>query len=185
MSNPRRALSAVGVVAAVAAAAVVWQNLPTPTDVLGPFEVYGDAGKETAGRGVSATVTDLRIAAEVNSTKPAGVWVVVDVALTGTTATELTHSELLVGPNTYSPSDVFSLDSVFGQINPGITMRGSWVFDVAADLVAPDATDALTLLIWAGDGRLDSRLAIRIPTQGSHFSRVDDVTLQKPESSAS
>jgi hypothetical protein len=185
LPTPRRALAAVGVVVTIAAAAVVWQNLPSPTGVLGPFEVRGDAGTPATGRGVAATVTSVRIAPEVNSVKPAGAWVVVDVALEGTSSTELTHSKLVVGPNTYSPSDVFSLDTVFGQISPGITLRGSWVFDVAPALVAPESSDPLTLIVWAGDGRLDSQLAIRIPTQGSLFSRVDEVKLKKPEMTAS
>jgi hypothetical protein len=58
------------------------------------------------------------------------------------------------------------------------------VFDVAPALVAPDSSDPLTLLIWAGDGRLDSQLAIRIPTHEPVFSRVDEVTLKKPEMNA-
>jgi hypothetical protein len=186
MPDSRRALAAVGVVVTVAAAAVVWQNLPTPTDVLGPFDVRGDAGTPVTGRAVSATVTNVRVTPDVNSTEPAGIWVVVDVALEGTRSTELTHSQLIVGPNTYTPSDVFSpLDTLFGEISPGITLSGSLVFDVAPPLVAADSSDPLTLLVWAGDGRLDSRLAIRIPRDGSRFSSVDAVTLQRPESSAS
>jgi hypothetical protein len=185
MPDARRALAAVGVVVTVAVAAVLWQNLPTPTDVLGPYEVRGDAGTSTTGRGVTATVTDVRVAREVNSVKPAGVWVVVNIAVEGTVSTELAHSQLVVGPNTYTPSDVFFTHTVFGEISPGITLRVSWVFDVAAALVAPESSDLLTLLLWVGDGRLDSRLNIRIPTHGSHFDRVDEVTLRKPESSAS
>ena len=104
-----------------------------------------------------ATVTSVRIAPEVNSVKPAGIWVVVNTALEGTRSTELPHSELVVGPNTYSPSDVFFVDTLMGEISPGITMRGSWVFDVAPALVAPGSSDPMTLLVWVGDGRLDSR----------------------------
>jgi hypothetical protein len=51
--------------------------------------------------------------------------------------------------------------------------------------VAPDASDPVTLLLWVGDGRLDSRLAVRIPTDVSTFARVDEITLKKPERSAS
>ena len=185
MPTPRRALTVLGVVVTVAAAAVVWQNLPTPTDVLGPFDVRGDAGTPATGRGVEATVTSVRVSPEVNFRKPAGTWIVVEVALEGTRSTELTHTKLVVGPNTYTPSDAFSLATLFGEISPGMTLRGSWVFDVAPALVAPESSDPLTLLIWAGDGRLDSQLAIRIPTQGSLFSRVDEVTLKKPETTAS
>jgi hypothetical protein len=180
-----RVLTIGGVVVAVAAAAVVWQNLPTPTDVLGPFDAHGDAGTTVTGRAVSANMTGVRITPEVDSIKPAGTWVVVDAALEGTRSTELPHSELIVGPNTYKPTDVFLTDTLMAEISPGLTWRGSWVFDVAPALVAPGSSDPLTLRVWVGDGRLDSRLAIRIPTNGSRFSRVDNVTLEKPVQSAS
>ena len=49
-------VSAVGVVVVVAAAALVWHNLPTPTDLYGPFEVRGRAGEVVQGRAISATV---------------------------------------------------------------------------------------------------------------------------------
>ena len=52
-----------------------------------------------------------------------------------------------------------------------MTLRGSWVFDVAPALVAPESSDPMTLLIWVGDGRLDSRLAIRIPLAGFAFQQ--------------
>jgi hypothetical protein len=184
MPKPRRMLTAVAVVITVAAAAVVWQNLPTPTDVFGPFDVHADAGAPATGRGVQATVTGVRLTPQVNSVKPAGIWVVVNTALEGTRSTELPHSELVVGPNTYSPSDVFMLDTMMGEISPGVTVRGSWVFDVAPALVAAGSSDPMTFVVWVGDGRLDSRLAIRIPPQDSHFSRVDSVTLDKPTRSA-
>ncbi|WP_123027792.1 hypothetical protein [Mycolicibacterium stellerae] len=183
--NARGVLAAVGVVVTVAAAAVVWRHLPTPTDVLGPFDVHAEAGAPATGRAVTATVTSVRIAPEVNSVKPAGIWVVVNTALEGTRRTELPRSELVVGPNTYSPSDVFFFDTLMGEISPGITLRGSWVFDVAPALVAPGSSYPMTLHVSVGDGRLDSRLAIRIPLEGSRFSRVDTVTLKKPERSAS
>jgi hypothetical protein len=184
MPKPRRVLTAVAVVITVAAAAVVWQNLPTPTDVFGPFDVHADAGTSATGRGVQAAVTSVRLTPEVDSVKPAGIWVVVNTALEGTRSTELPHSELVVGPNTYSPTDVFMVDTLMGEISPGIAVRGSWVFDVAPALVAPGSSDPMTFVVWVGDGRLDSRLAIRIPLQGSHFSRVDSVTLDKPTRSA-
>jgi hypothetical protein len=80
---------------------------------------------------------------------------------------------------------LFSTDTLMAEISPGITQRGSWVFDVAPALVAPGASEPVTLRVWVGDGRMDSRLAIRIPTHGSRFSRVDAVTLREPEQSAS
>jgi hypothetical protein len=89
--------------------------------------------------------------------------VVVNTALEGTRSTELPHSELIVGPNTYTPTDVFFTNTLMAEISPGITQRGSWVFDVAPALVAPGKSEPMTLNVWVGDGRLDSRLVIRIP----------------------
>ncbi|PRC60986.1 hypothetical protein C6A85_13925, partial [Mycobacterium sp. ITM-2017-0098] len=37
----------------VAAAALVWHNLPTPTDLYGPFEVRGTAADTNPGRAFS------------------------------------------------------------------------------------------------------------------------------------
>lgn len=112
-------------------------------------------------------------------------WVVVDAAIEGTRSTELPHSELIVGPNTYTPSDVFFTDTLRAEVSPGLTQRGSWVFDVARALVADGASNPMTLRVWVGDGRLDSRLVIGIPTGGSYLSRVDTVMLEEPKQSAS
>lgn len=183
--NVKRVLGALVTVVVIAASGVVWHDLPTPTDVLGPYDVHGVAGAPVVGRGVSANVTSVRVATQVNSVKAAGLWVVVNTALEGTRTTELVHSELIVGPNTYTPSDVFLTDTLMGEISPGITQRGSWVFDVAPDLVAPDSSMAMTLRVWVGDGRLDSRLVIGIPLDGSRFAREAAVTLKKPQESAS
>jgi hypothetical protein len=182
----KAALPALAVIVIIAASAVVWHSLPTPTDVLGPFDVRGEAGgAPVVGRGVSATVTSVHITKEADSIKPAGVWVVVSAALEGTRSTELPHSDLLVGPNIYTPSDVFFTKTFTGEISPGIIQHGSWVFDVAPALVAPGSPESMTLRVWVGDGRLDSRLVIDIPLHGSRFSREDAVTLKKPEESAS
>jgi hypothetical protein len=181
----RRTYTGISTVAAIAAAAVVWQNLPTPTDVLGPFDVHATAGTPATGRGVTANVTSVRVTPDVDSVKPAGLWVVVNATLAGVCCTELPHSELIVGPNSYGPSDVFFTDTLMGEVSPGITQSGSFVFDVAPPLVAPDSDEPMTLRVWVGDGRMDSRLVIRIPQSGPRFNRVDSVTLKKPEQSAS
>jgi hypothetical protein len=182
--NWRTLLTAFVVVVTIAAATVVWHRLPTPPDTAGPFDVYGDAGKRIAGRDVAATVTRVRIAREVNSTRAAGIWVVVDTTLEAPQSTGLPRSDLVVGPNTYTPTDVFFLDTLQPEISPGISLRGSWVFDVAAALVEPGVTEPLTLRVWTGyEDRWDSRLVIRSPTDD--VARLDDVTLEAPVASAS
>ena len=57
--------------------------------------------------------------------------------------------------------------------------------DVAPALVPPESSEPITLMVWVGDGRMDSRLAIEIPTDGPLFKQVDAVTLKKPVRSAS
>jgi hypothetical protein len=60
------------------------------------------------------------------------------------------------------------------------------VFDVASDLVAPGASEPLTLRVWLGlDQQLDSRLVIRMPVDDSRVSRVQNVKISVPAVSAS
>jgi hypothetical protein len=181
---PRSALLALSVVAVIAAAAVVWHRLPTPTDIYGPFDVRANAGAIAAGRTLSATVTRVRISPRVNSVQAAGLWVVVDTTLQATRATVPPRSELIVGPNTYTPSDRFFGETLGAEIAPEINQQGSWVFDVAANLLAPGSGAPLSLRVWAGLGPyLDSRLVIAIPMDD--VSRVVAVELQAPVASAS
>jgi hypothetical protein len=185
-SKPRFAtvLSTFGVIIVVAAAALVWHNLPTPRDLYGPFEVRGAADEPVQGRAITATVTSVRIAPQVNSIQGAGTWVVIDTTLEATRATELPRADLIVGPNTYAASDRFFFESLGAEISPGIAMRGSWVFDVATPLVEAGAADPLLLRVWAGSEILDSRLVIEIPADDPRISRTEDVDLTRPETSA-
>ena len=165
----------------IAVAALIWHHLPTPTDLYGPFEVRGTAGEPVRGRTVTATVTSIRIAPEVNSVQAAGEWVVVDATLEATDATALPRADLIVGPNSYTASDRFFGKTLIAEISPGIPQRGSWVFDVAAPLVADDATDALTLRVWTGSEILDSRLVIETPAGDPHITRIADAEVTAPE----
>ena len=45
LQRHRPAVVSILVVIVVAAAALVWHNLPTPTDLYGPFDVRGKAGE--------------------------------------------------------------------------------------------------------------------------------------------
>ncbi|KWX68202.1 hypothetical protein [Mycobacterium sp. NAZ190054] len=182
MRNLGPVLSALGVIAVVTAAAVVWHNLPTPTDLYGTFDVHGRVGEPVRGRAVTATVTSVRVAPQVNSAQAAGSWVVVDTTLEATGSTELPHADLLVGPNTYVPTDRFFGKTLGAEIAPGISQRGSWVFDVASPLVAAGAADPVTLRVWVGSGMLDSRLVIEL--DADRFARTGEVDLAPPEASA-
>jgi hypothetical protein len=181
MRTPKATLGAVlpalSVIVVVAAAATVWHNLPTPTDVYGPFEVRGEVGEVVQGRAVRATVTSVHIAPRVNSIQAAGNWVVVDTTLEAIHSTELPQADLIVGPNSYVRSDRFFLDTLGPEIAPEITARGSWVFDVASALVEPGASEPLILRVWVGTDILDSRLVIEIPADDPRVTRTDDVNL--------
>ncbi|MGB2919074.1 MAG: hypothetical protein WA944_06485 [Mycobacterium sp.] len=172
----RRAVPALVTGAAVAAAAVVWHHLPGPVDVYGPLDVPGTMGQRVSGRAIEMTVTGVRIGPQANRpSKPpvpaVGEWVVVDAELTAMSEPVKANADLRVGPNTYIPSDRFLPTPLGTALAPGIEQRGSWVFDVAPDLL--DGAVPVTLRVWQGDGRLDSRLVVSIPiTDARHQDPV-------------
>ena len=161
MRRPWRALAAV---AAVAASAVIWHNLPTNSDVYAPFDVRGVPGQRIEGRAVGATVTGVRTAAVVDTPQPVaaiGRWVLVDTEMKSGLIGGDPHAELVVGSDTYAPTDRLPPGVGLGEVlAPGIRSRGSWVFDVAPSLL--DARAPMTLRLWVDDGRLDSRLNIAL-----------------------
>lgn len=160
----RRAGRVLAVAAAVAASAFIWHDLPSNSAIYAPFEVQGTAAERVSGHAITATVTGVRIAAVLNTPKPVaaiGRWVVVDIEIEPGDTVEYPHAELAVGSDTYAPTDRLPPGAELGQaLQPGIRTRGSWVFDVDPSLL--DARAPLTVRLWVGDGRLDSRLAIAI-----------------------
>ncbi len=162
----RRVLSVLATVAVIAAGSWMWHHLPDLMEVEGPFDVTGVPGEQISGRDLALTVTGARTAASVRVPPRPGVvavgrWVVVDAQVATRTEFAQPHAELLVGPNTYAPSDRFTLTGLGSELAPGIGQRGSWIFDVAPDLLEHGAP--LTLRVWVGDGRLDSRLVVSLP----------------------
>lgn len=173
----RRALHAVATVLVVAAAAVIWHHLPAPSDVYRPFDVHGAPGEPVSGRLFDVTVTGVRTGQEVQAPRrppapAAGRWVLVDTDLVATDRYVLPRAELLVGPNTYAPSERFQFVQLGGELAPLITQRGSWAFDVAPDLL--NRSTMLSLRVWSGDHRLDSRVVVEIPYADAVF---DDAPL--------
>ena len=119
-----RALSVLLTVVVVAAGSWVWHQLPDLMEVEGPFDITGVAGEQLSGRDLDLTVSGARVAASVRVTaRPAipavGRWVVVDARIEARTSFAQPEAELLVGPNTYTPSDRFmltGLGSSSGQV---------------------------------------------------------------------
>lgn len=177
-------ISATAVV--IAAAALLWHNLPTPDDVYAPFDVHAGIGEEAVGRAVNAEVSGIRIAPRIRKergTAPVldavGIWVAVDGEVMSNLADEVPNVELIVGPNTYVPTFRLNFMPMTGSLAPGIAVRSSWVFDVPADLVATSQT--MTLRVWVRDGRMDSRLVIDLPLDGPSVSHSDLIVMEREE----
>lgn len=165
-ARQRTVMHAVATVAVVIAAALVWHNLPTPSKVYRPFDVHGELEQQVSGRLFDLTVTGVRTGrqAEVPGRRPVaalGEWVLVDADLVATSQYVLPRAELLIGANTYVPSDRFGLNQLGTELAPLITQRGSWAFDVDPTLLGPSTT--LVLRVSSGDTRFDSRLVVSIP----------------------
>lgn len=177
----RRALYALASTVVIAAAAWMWHNLPTPDEVYGSFDVHADMGQRATGEPITAQVTGVRIGPRIRKTQypPAlvdalGTWVVIDGEAMTTHADDVPTVDLLVGPNTYVPTNRLGFTALTGNLTPGIAVRSSWIFDVPPDLVAPGA-QSITLRIWVDDWRQDSRLVIAIPLDDPRVQRTDVV----------
>jgi hypothetical protein len=174
----KAAAAAAAAVVAIAAAAALWHHLPVPTDIYAPFDVRADAGSTAVGRGLTTTVTGVDIALRVTKDSPnravqaIGVWVIVDTTMAATVASALPRAELLIGPNTYSPTTRLVPATLGLPLDPGISQAGAWVFDVPPGLL--DSVGSIVLRTWVDiDPRLDSRLAVTIGLHDSRVTRTD------------
>lgn len=184
MTRPA-ALRALAATAAVAASAFLWHNLPVPTQIWAPFDVDGAPGETVTGRSLSVTVSGARLGpTALQRGRPmveaAGEWLVVDAAVDATTVFVKPVTELRVGADTYVPTDRFWSAQLGGELAPGITQRGSWVFDVAPERLA--GVSEVSLRVWQGDSRLDSRVVVTIPL--ADVVRDDPLVVRPVESTA-
>lgn len=153
----------------IAVGAALWQYLPTPDDVYGPFEVTAGMEQQATGRAIEARVTGVRTGPRIRKVQyspvvadAVGTWVVIDGEAMTTRTDESPNVELWIGPDIYVPTDRLGLLPMVGSLSPGIAVRSSWIFDVPSALVGSGAPP-MSLRIWVGDGRMDSRLVIDIP----------------------
>jgi hypothetical protein len=186
----RAAVAPLTAVIAITLAAVVWHHLPENTDIHGPFDVRSDTGSLTRGRAITIAVNGLQIAPKVTPelgrpVQAIGIWVIVEATVAATGSSGLPRAELLVGANTYAPTDrLLPGTTLGGLLDPDIAQRGAWVFDVPSSLV--DTVGSVVLRTWMGlDPRLDSRLVVNIALNDSRVSRFDAVRLGRPVSAAS
>lgn len=182
MTAPK-VLYALATTVVLAAAAVVWHTLPTPNDVYGPFDVHAVVGEQATGRAITATVTGARIAPELQKLpqrgviEAVGVWVAVDAVMMATRTTERPRAALVVGPNTYIPTERVGVGALGVALAPGIVQHGAWVFDVPPELTRTGSRD-MTLRVWVGDGRLDSRLVISLRLDNPRVRRDQVIQLE-------
>lgn len=180
--NARAVLTVLGTVVAIAAAALVWHNLPTSAQVIGPFDVHAPIGTPAEGRGVTAKVTAAQLASTVvedpsqRSFQALGTWVVVWTTLQSGPSFEYYHADLRVGPNTYAPSDRLFPTGLLLQ--PGIAEERQFAFDVPSDLLA--TVPSVVLRVWVGSDSLDSRLVLDIPLSSERVERVQSAVVPAP-----
>ncbi|GAS98076.1 uncharacterized protein RMCC_5041 [Mycolicibacterium canariasense] len=175
----RRALYAAVSTVVIAAAAWMWHNLPTPDDVYASFDVHAGMGERATGDAITAQVTGVRIGPRIHKklNRPAlvdalGTWVAIDGEAMTTRTDQVPTVDLLVGPNTYVPTNRLGFTALTGNLTPGIAVRSSWIFDVPPELVAPGAP-TITLRVWVNDWRQDSRLVMAIPLDDPRVQRTD------------
>lgn len=178
------AFHVVATMAVIVCAAALWHWLPTPDDVYGPFDVDAGIGQQAIGRGIETRVTGVRIAPRIDKKQPpqqlidaVGIWIVIDGAAMTTRTGEMPTAQLMVGADTYVSTSRVGVFTLKGALIPGIVLSGSWVFDVPADVVVSGARP-ISLRVWVGDGRLDSRIVTDIALDGPHISRSDVVALE-------
>lgn len=184
----RAVMRAPTAVAVIAAASVLWHHLPTRSDVYAPFPVSGALGTPVGGRAISAAVTGVQLAPELEirserfrstSVAAIGRWLVIATDMRSGDRPERAHAELTIGTDRYLPADRLPpWATMSAAMQPGFLTRGAWVFDVA-----PSALQGgpITLHTWVGDGFLDSRLDIGIDLNDPRVIRSEAAVLTEPQ----
>ena len=182
--NRRTAGAATLTVVAIALAALIWHRLPTTLEIYAPFDVHAAFSTRAAGENLSATVTGVSVAPTIQNrptSRPAaaaGTWLVATTSLDANESPVVPRADLLVGPNTYAPTD--RLLSTNAVVQPGLTLRCAWVFDVPVDLLK--SVPSVVLRVWNGDDRLNSRLVMDIPLDGAQ--RLPSIAIPPAETVA-
>ncbi|WP_445170319.1 hypothetical protein ACTXG7_13940 [Mycolicibacterium sp. Dal123E01] len=181
--NRRSAGTGVLTIAAVVVAAVIWHHLPIPSDIYAPFDVHAGLNTPAVGQNLSAQVTGAAIAPTLQKSPSkkqiiaAGTWLMVATSLDTKNAPALPRADLLVGPNTYAPSD--RLLSTNALVQPGLTLRCAWIFDVPVDVLS--SVTSVVLRVWGSDERLDSRLMLDVPLGDANVTRPPALVIPPAE----
>ena len=158
-----RVAKSLTVVALLAAGGVAIATAPTDDTIVAPFLVRGDVGSRIDSRLATVVARDVTLARELDidygfdqmfdevapDSSSDGVWVVVDLDITTTyVAADFGNAEVRIGPVRYRASTILpDQDLQSFSFDPGITVRGSIVFELPASaLRGAAASDALIVL---------------------------------------
>lgn len=168
MAAVRGPLAVVLALLCVVAAFVVARTEPRENEGFGPFVVRVELGEVGEGRGVRGAVDAVRFADVVTLDswvgETRGVWLIVDARLGTTENPSLGYATLQVGDRHWVSSNRPGRGSLDGAVfDPGLPMRGSFVFEVPADLADdPAARSARIQLADDLDTRLISVIEVEL-----------------------
>lgn len=169
-SLPKFAIRVALVVALLVSSVWVWNRLPYPTDVEGPFAVRGSVGQTIEAPTVSVMAKGARVGAQVklrnSMLRTNGQWVMVAAKVVSLKEPGRAQANLIIGGRTFTPDS----RSPFGTFtNPvhelvvGIPQTGVWLFEVPEDTLSSKAPTG-ELQVWVGAGSVLPRFFPRVPT---------------------
>ena len=169
--NWRHVVNGVALVGILVVAGVVAHTTPDEEQQQGPIVVRGEIGDELTGRNIRATVTDVRIAESVASSRgwvgtTPGVWVVVDASVEAVVddSASLRTAVIEIDGTSYGASTRPGLGTIFETgLGIGIPTSGPLMFELPADVVASEAAQSATVnLALNSDPRADSMLVVAV-----------------------
>jgi len=135
----------------LAVGGVAIATAPSDDTIVAPFLVRGEIGKPIGSRLATVVVSDVGVARELDlsyaydpdfgepapDTASAGVWIVVSLDVTATyTSIDFGNAEVRIAGVRYRASTVLpDPDLPTFAFDPGVTVRGSIVFELPADAV--------------------------------------------------
>lgn len=135
-------------------------STPDGSFVTGPIATRAEVGAEAETGKLAATIHEVALAHEVefdgDRLTTAGVWMIVDVTLEGTTQRTLTQVDVFVGGERYSASGRADGTVDGGVVDAGFPRTGSVLVELPADIQTLPGAGRAVLRISPGlDTRLD------------------------------
>jgi hypothetical protein len=184
-----RLTASLTVVGLLAVGGVAVATAPSDDTIVAPFLVRGEPGEPIASRLATVVVNDVAVARELDlsyaydpdfgepapDTRSAGVWIVVSLDVTAThKSIELGNSEVRIDGVRYRASTVLpDPDLPSFAFDPGVTVRGSIVFELPAAAVrSAAASDADLVFLPRLVPALDTVPTLRVDLRAIHVDAV-------------